>query len=150
VREAAGGEDLMAGDAWVAAGDHHLGVEHAGAGLRTVRLPGPPVHHQRPSVDVLFHSVARIQGVARVGVLLTGMGSDGADGLLAMRESGAETIAEDEESCVVFGMPREAITRGAAVHVAPLDAIPHLVYELLFRLASRAAGHRRTVPAGGA
>jgi len=135
VREAAGGEALEHGSAWVAPGGRHLSVGASGAGLQTVLRQGPPVHHQRPAVDVLFHSMARLDGVGRVGVLLTGMGADGADGLLALRRSGAETIAQDEASCVVFGMPREAITRDAATHVASLDAIPRLIYEALFRLA---------------
>src|SRR5690606_31061734 len=84
---------------------------------------GPPVHHQRPAVDVLFPSVARCAGRSAAGALLTGMGADGARGLLQMRESGAHTVAQDERSCVVFGMPREAIQLGAAREVLPLSRI---------------------------
>ena len=85
---------------------------------------GPRVCYQRPSVDVLFSSVAASAGSDSIGVLLTGMGADGAQGLLKMRQAGARTIAQDEASCVVFGMPREAILLGAAAHGTPLDAIP--------------------------
>ena len=97
--------------------------------LTTALHDGPPVHHQRPAVDVLFHSLARLRGVPIVAALLTGMGADGADGLLALRQAGAETIAEDEQSCIVFGMPREAIARGAAMHVATLLRMPTLIPE---------------------
>ncbi|MDP1569158.1 MAG: chemotaxis response regulator protein-glutamate methylesterase [Vicinamibacterales bacterium] len=129
VIEAQGGETLERGTAYIAPGDHHLLVERMGVQLRTVLRQGPPVHHQRPAVDVLFHSAARLQGVPRVAVVLTGMGADGADGLLALRQAGAETIAEDEHSCVVFGMPKEAIARGGAAHVATLLRMPGLIYE---------------------
>ena len=84
-----------------------------------------------PSVDVLFHSAARHVGRNAVGVILTGMGGDGAKGMLAMREAGARTIAEDESTCVVFGMPKEAIALGAAEDVLPLDAIPSRVLSLV-------------------
>jgi two-component system chemotaxis response regulator CheB len=85
---------------------------------------GPRVCYQRPSVDVLFASVAESAGNLAVGVLLTGMGSDGARGLLQMRNAGARTIAQDEATCVVYGMPREAVEMGAAQQVLPLDAVP--------------------------
>jgi two-component system chemotaxis response regulator CheB len=94
-----------------------------GGGWRTRLNDGPKVCYQRPSVDVLFRSVAREAGGHATGVLLTGMGADGAAGLLEMRRAGAETIAQNEETCVVFGMPREAIRMGAAQHVLPLDEI---------------------------
>ena len=94
------------------------------------------MHHQRPAVDVLFHSVARLRGVPTVGVILTGMGADGADGMVAMRHAGAETIAEDESSCVVFGMPKEAIARGGAIHVTTLLRMPQQIFESLDRLSS--------------
>lgn len=129
VVEAQGGETLERGTAYVAPGDFHLVVERAGVQLRTAVKQGPPVHHQRPAVDVLFHSAARLQGVPMVAVVLTGMGADGADGLLALRQAGAETIAEDEHSCVVFGMPKEAIARGGAAHVTTLLRMPHQIYE---------------------
>jgi len=92
---------------------------------------GPLVHHQRPSVDVLFHSVAAHAGRNAVGVILTGMGADGAAGLLRMREVGARTVAQDEKSCIVFGMPREAIRVGAAEKVVPLDQVARTLLELI-------------------
>jgi two-component system chemotaxis response regulator CheB len=92
---------------------------------------GPPVHYQRPSVDVLFQSVARCAGENAIGVLLTGMGADGAKGMLALYERGAHTIAQDEESCVVFGMPREAIKLGAVDKVVSLQEIPRTIIEAL-------------------
>jgi two-component system chemotaxis response regulator CheB len=107
--------------------------------LATRLTDGPPVHHQRPAVDVLFHSLARLKGVAIVALLLTCMGQDGADGMVALRQAGAETIAEDERSCVVFGMPREAIARGGASHVATLLRIPALIPECFARLSGRSA-----------
>lgn len=137
VMEAAGNELLERGAAYVAPGDRHMVVERFGVQLRTRLNAGPAVHHQRPAVDVLFHSVARLTGVDKVGVLLTGMGADGADGMVALRQAGAETIAEDEHSCVVFGMPREAIARGGATHVATLLHTPSLVFECFDRMAKR-------------
>lgn len=129
VLEAKGGERLERGTAFIAPGDHHLLVERHGVDLKTVLRQGPQVHHQRPAVDVLFASVAQLQGVPTVGVLLTGMGADGADGMVALRRSGAVTIAEDEHSCIVFGMPREAIARGGATRVASLLQMPKAIYE---------------------
>lgn len=124
VREAAGGELLEPGMVFVAPGGFHLLVEAAGPGRWRTRLDnGPKVCFQKPSVDVLFQSVARSAGAQALGVILTGMGSDGAEGLLAMRHAGAWTAAQDEASCVVFGMPREAIELGAAGNVLPLHQI---------------------------
>jgi two-component system chemotaxis response regulator CheB len=140
VIEAQGGEVLQPGTAYIAPGDHHLVVERLGVQLRTVLRSDPPVHYQRPAVDVLFNSVARLQGIARVGVILTGMGQDGAEGLLALRKSGAETLAEDEQSCVVFGMPKEAIARGAAMSVVTLLQMPAKVLEAIDRVSSRTRG----------
>ena len=108
-------------------------LERSGARYLVRLHDGPPVHHQRPSVDVLFHSVARSGGANAVGVLLTGMGADGAEGLLAMRESGSHTFAEDESSCVVFGMPREAIVLGAAVEVVALPRMAQAILAYLQR-----------------
>jgi len=87
------------------------------------------VHHQRPSVDVLFRSVAQYAGRNAVGVIMTGMGADGAQGLLEMKNAGAKTIAQDEKTCVVFGMPKEAIKLGAANRVVPLNEIPKVALE---------------------
>jgi two-component system chemotaxis response regulator CheB len=141
VVEAAGGETLERGTAYVAPGDHHLTIERQGLRLLARLDQHPPMHYQRPAVDALFQSAARLHGVPIVALLLTGMGVDGADGMVALREAGAETIAEAEESCVVFGMPKAAIARGGAGHVASLLAIPELVVECLGRLnrASRAS-----------
>lgn len=139
VSEAQGGEVLQSGHAYVAPGGHHMVVERYGVQLRTALRDGPPVHYQRPAVDVLFLSAARLKGVPMVGVILTGMGQDGADGLLALRQAGALTIAEDEQSCVVFGMPKEAIARGGAAHVATLLHMPHKIAECLDKGASAAA-----------
>jgi two-component system, chemotaxis family, protein-glutamate methylesterase/glutaminase len=136
VKEAEDGDVLDAGTVLVAPGDYHMLLRRS-AGRYTVQVKtGPRVCYQRPSVDVLFLSVAETAGAQAVGVLLTGMGSDGANGLLKMRQSGAHTIAQDEASCVVFGMPREAIELGAAEHVLPLHQIPEA-------MLGAAAGRRR-------
>ena len=139
VIEAQGGEMLENGTVYVAPGDHHMAVERFGLQLRTVLRDGPPVHFQRPAVDVLFFSAARLKGVPMVGVILTGMGQDGADGLVALRQAGAQTLAEDEQSCVVFGMPKEAIARGGAMHVVTLLQMPHKIAECLDKSARFAA-----------
>jgi two-component system chemotaxis response regulator CheB len=123
VKEAADGDKLRPGLALVAPGDLHMVLRRAAAGYFVNVKTGPRVCYQRPSVDVLFQSVAEAAGVHAVGVLLTGMGADGAQGLLKMRQSGARTIAQNEATCVVFGMPREAIKLGAAEEVLSLDAV---------------------------
>jgi two-component system chemotaxis response regulator CheB len=131
VKEAEGGEALTGGMAVVAPGNRHLEIERIpGGGWRTRLHDGPKVCYQRPSVDVLFRSVAREAGSRATGVLLTGMGADGAAGMLEMRRAGADTIAQNEETCVVFGMPREAIRVGAAAHVLPLDDIAAALMKL--------------------
>ncbi len=149
VREAQDNDHVASGVALVAPGNHHMVLERSGAGYQVKIRDGPPVHHQRPSVDVLFQSVARHAGSNAVGVILTGMGADGAKGLLAMKQSGAHTIAQDERSCVVFGMPKEAIKLGAADEIVPLKDITQT---LLARLspsprASSAKPRRPAVPA---
>jgi two-component system chemotaxis response regulator CheB len=123
VREAADGDVLRNGLALVAPGDFHMLLRRTAGVYRVNVKTGPRVCYQRPSVDVLFLSVAEAAGSKAVGVLLTGMGNDGAQGLLKMRQAGARTIAQDEATCVVFGMPREAIVMGAAESVLPLPAI---------------------------
>lgn len=129
VREARHGDRLRPGLVLVAPGDRHLLVNRCG-GLYSVELKdGPAVHHVRPSVDVLFHSVANRVGPTAVGVLLTGMGVDGARGLLAMRLRGAGTLAQDEATSVVYGMPREAERLGAAERVVPLQAMAQRIAE---------------------
>ncbi len=124
IAEAAGGEELLPGLAFLAPGGKHLVVERNGARYILALRDGPQVHYQKPAVDVLFNSVARHGGANAIGVLLTGMGVDGADGLRAMRTAGAHTIAQDEASCVVYGMPKAAVELGAAAEIASLDDIP--------------------------
>lgn len=126
VKEAENNERLRRGQVYIAPGSAHMVLENAG-GLRVSLNTGVAVNRHRPSVDVLFRSVANVVGGAAIGILLTGMGRDGAQGLLEMREAGAYTIAQDKESCVVFGMPKEAINLGAAKIVLPLnDMAEHL------------------------
>ena len=131
VREARTNDAVVPGVALIAPGNQHMVLRRSGARYSVIVKTGPPVHHQRPSVDVLFHSVAQQAGRNSLGVILTGMGADGAQGLLAMRNAGAHTIAQDEKSCVVFGMPKEAIACGAAEFTIPLGAIPARVLGLL-------------------
>ena len=138
VEEARSGRVLEQGLVLVAPGDQHLELERVGGKLRA-RLGGEEkVNGHRPSVDVLFHSVADTVGHRAVGALLTGMGKDGAAGLLAMREEGAFTLAQDEASSVVFGMPKAAIDCGAAVQVAALDDMPARLVRAIELRSSRA------------
>lgn len=123
VREAKNNDPVVPGTALVAPGNYHMILRRSGARYYVEIKNGPMVHHQRPAVDILFRSTARYAGANAIGVILTGMGSDGAEGLLEMKNSGARTIAQDEKSCVVFGMPKEAIKAGAADRVMPLNAI---------------------------
>ncbi|MEJ5253675.1 MAG: chemotaxis response regulator protein-glutamate methylesterase [Chthonomonadetes bacterium] len=133
VKEAEDGDLLEPGHAYIAPGDYHLQVSRNGSQYRARVVQTEPVNRHRPSVDVLFDSVAQTSGSAAVGVLLTGMGADGARGMKKMRDAGACTIAQDEQTCVVFGMPREAIALGGAEFVLPLPQIAHKVVELLHR-----------------
>jgi two-component system chemotaxis response regulator CheB len=123
VDEAMQHELIVPGRALIIPGDVHGVVRRAGAGHRIELVEGPPVCRHRPSVEVLFRSAAQAAGPSAAGVIMTGMGDDGAGGLLEMREAGALTIAQNEATCVVFGMPREAIRRGAAKLVTPLESI---------------------------
>jgi two-component system chemotaxis response regulator CheB len=123
VKEAAHGDEVKPGLALIAPGDRHVLLRRSARGFAVDVGTGPLVSRHRPSVDVLFRSAAEVAGPVAIGVLLTGMGDDGADGLLAMRRAGARTLAQDETSCVVFGMPKEAIRRGAACEVLPLESI---------------------------
>jgi len=136
VVEAGHDQLIERGTAYIAPGDYHMSVVRTGLQLRTALAQGPQEHHQRPAVDVLFRSAALLKGVPMVAMILTGMGSDGADGLLALRQAGAATLAEDEQSCVVFGMPKVAIERGAAAHVTTLLRMPAMVFECFERLAA--------------
>jgi two-component system chemotaxis response regulator CheB len=129
VVEADDGQRLERGTAYIARGDFHLQVVSQAGILQTALHDGPPIHYQRPAVDALFGSAAQLKGVPIVALLLTGMGSDGAAGMVSLREAGAVTIAESEHSCVVFGMPAEAIARGGATHVATLLSMPNLISE---------------------
>lgn len=127
VCEAAGNERVLPGHAYIAPGHSHLLLARSGANYMTRIEQTDPVNRHRPSVDVLFRSAAVAAGKNAVGVILTGMGKDGAAGMLEMKNAGAQNFAQDEASCVVFGMPREAIAIGAAHEVAPLTALPGLV-----------------------
>ncbi len=123
VKEAENGDSVLRGQALLAPGNKHMLLKRSGARYYVEIKDGPLVNRHRPSVDVLFKATARYAGSNAIGVILTGMGSDGARGLLEMRESGATTIAQDEKSCIIFGMPKEAINNGAAQKVLPLTGI---------------------------
>ncbi|MDQ8021002.1 MAG: chemotaxis response regulator protein-glutamate methylesterase [Moraxellaceae bacterium] len=137
VKEAEDGERIQPGTAYLAPGHSHLRLRRTGAGAVCELSRDEPVNRHRPSVDVLFESAARWSGSQALGVILTGMGKDGARGMLAMRQAGAWNIAQDEESCVVWGMPREATLIGAAQEVAALRDIPT---RLLARLKGEGRG----------
>lgn len=123
VKEAENDDSVLPGRALIAPGNRHMLLKRSGARYFVELKDGPLVSRHRPSVDVLFRSAARYAGKNAVGVIMTGMGDDGAKGLLEMKEAGATTIAQDEETCVVFGMPKEAIKLGAADKVLPLEAL---------------------------
>ncbi|MEW6184192.1 MAG: chemotaxis response regulator protein-glutamate methylesterase [Thermodesulfobacteriota bacterium] len=128
VKEAQDGDSVINGRALIAPGNFHLLIRRSGAKYYVQVKDGPLVHHQRPAVDVLFNSVAQYVGNNAVGVVLTGMGADGAKGLLAMKEAGARTLVQDEASCVVYGMPKEAVRIGAAEKSVPLE---RMAYEII-------------------
>lgn len=136
VKEAEQDDVLEAGRVLVAPGDHHMVLVRSGTAYHVELTKGPREHYQRPAVDVTFRSVARAAGRNATGVLLTGMGSDGATGLLEMLHAGAWTIAQDQATSVVFGMPAEAIRLGAAEQVLPLERIA----EAALLMASRVRG----------
>ncbi len=138
VQECDGTYDLRPGLALVARGGKHMSVVKKLSGYVATSQPGEPVCHQCPSVEILFHSVAKVVGQRSIGVILTGMGSDGARGMLAMRQAGAFTIAQNEETCVVFGMPKEAIALGGVQTILPLDRIPQAIIDAV-RTKSTAA-----------
>lgn len=123
VKEAETNDTVLRGRALIAPGNRHLLLKRSGARYFVEVKDGPLVNRHRPSVDVLFRSAARYAGRNAIGVIMTGMGDDGAKGLLEMKEAGAKTIAQDEESCVVFGMPKKAIELGAVNKVLPLEAL---------------------------
>ena len=124
VSEAQNGDSVVSGRVLIAAGNGHLLLKRSGARYYVSVKDGPMVNHQRPSADVLFKSTAENAGSNALGIILTGMGADGARGLLQMKEAGAITIAQDENSCVIYGMPKEAVKRGAAGKVLALNRIP--------------------------
>jgi two-component system, chemotaxis family, protein-glutamate methylesterase/glutaminase len=138
VREAQGEERVLPGHAYIAPGHSHLLLARSGANYVTRIEQTDPVNRHRPSVDVLFRSAAQAAGKNAVGVILTGMGKDGAAGMLQMKTAGAYNFAQDEASCVVFGMPREAIAIGAAHEVGPLSGLPGMVLNYLATQGSRA------------
>ena len=138
VQEAAGNERVLPGHAYIAPGHSHLYLTRSGANYMTRIDQADPVNRHRPSVDVLFRSAAQAAGKNAVGVILTGMGKDGAAGMLEMRTAGAYNFAQDEASCVVFGMPREAIAVGAAHEVGALQALPGMVLGHLAAHGARA------------
>jgi two-component system chemotaxis response regulator CheB len=123
VKEAENGDSVLRGQALIAPGNFHMMLKRSGAKYYVEVKEGPLVNRHRPSVDVLFRSTARYAGANAIGVIMTGMGDDGAKGLLEMKEAGAKTVAQDEKSCVVFGMPKEAIKLGAADRILPLEGI---------------------------
>jgi two-component system chemotaxis response regulator CheB len=138
VREAAGDERILPGHAYIAPGHSHLLLARSGANYVTRIEQSEPVNRHRPSVDVLFRSAATAAGKNAVGVILTGMGKDGAAGMLEMKNAGAYNFSQDEATCVVFGMPREAIALGATHEVGPLQALPGMVLNYLSTQGSRA------------
>jgi two-component system, chemotaxis family, protein-glutamate methylesterase/glutaminase len=130
VKEAADNDTVVRGRALIAPGNHHLLLKRSGARYYVEVKDGPLVSRHRPSVDVLFRSAARYAGKNAVGVIMTGMGDDGARGMLEMKQAGAKNIAQDEASCIVFGMPNEAIKLGGVDLIKPLDAISREVLRL--------------------
>ncbi|TXC88203.1 chemotaxis response regulator protein-glutamate methylesterase [Paraburkholderia azotifigens] len=137
VKEAEHGERVLPGHAYIAPGHAHLLLARSGANYIAHLSDDPPVNRHRPSVDVLFRSAAQHAGKNAVGVILTGMGRDGAAGLLDMRKAGAYTLAQDEASCIVFGMPREAIAMGAADEIASLSEMSRRVMTRLASMGDR-------------
>ena len=134
VVEASHGEQVRPNVVYIAPGGRHMTVERFGIELRIALTDTPPVQFQRPAVDVLFRSIAKLRSQPSIGVVMTGMGQDGADGLLEMRNAGSMTFAEDEQSCVVFGMPKEAIARGGVSEVVTLWQMPHAIVSGIERL----------------
>ena len=133
VREARDNDHVVPGLALIAPGNRHMVLHRSGGNYLVQIKGGPRVHYQRPSVDVMFHSVAKNAGRNAVGVILTGMGADGAKGMLTMKNSGAYTISQDEQTCVVFGMPKEAIKLGGVDEILPLQKIPKAIFSALSR-----------------
>ncbi|MDR1545586.1 MAG: chemotaxis response regulator protein-glutamate methylesterase [Deltaproteobacteria bacterium] len=131
VKEGAENDSVVPGMCLIAPGNFHMLLRRSGARYYVEVKTGPMVHHQRPAVDVLFKSVAKYAGANAVGVILTGMGSDGAEGIRVMKEAGAKTLAQDEASCVVFGMPKEAIKTGCVDKVVSLRNMPQNIMDMV-------------------
>jgi two-component system chemotaxis response regulator CheB len=129
VSEAAHNSVVQTGHVYIAPGSHHLEIVRVGLQLVCRLSDAPPVGGHRPAVDVLFRSAARTVGPSAVGVILTGMGKDGADGLLELRQSGAITLGQDEESALIYGMPRVAFERGAVMHQRPLTHLADAILD---------------------
>ncbi|MGC4076092.1 MAG: CheB methylesterase domain-containing protein [Rubrivivax sp.] len=130
VKEAEDGDHVVDGRVLLAPGGHHMVLRKAGERYFVQLKDGPPVYHQRPSVEVMFDSVTKCAAKMAVGAILTGMGADGARALLAMRQAGARTLAQDERTSVVWGMPGEAVKCGAAERVVPLDDVTSHLMEM--------------------
>jgi len=139
VKEAVNNDTVLPGHALIAPGNHHLLLKRSGARYFVEIKDGPLVSRHRPSVDVLFRSTARYAGRNAIGVIMTGMGDDGAKGMLEMKEAGAYTIAQNEESCIVFGMPHEAIKLGGVDKIMSLESIPGEIMRA-YQLAHLKAG----------
>jgi len=147
IREAGEGDLLQPGMAFIAPGDYHMTLSWAGNGYRVSLNQKPPVHHCRPAVDVMFRSIAECTGARVVAAILTGMGCDGAMGLKALKAIGARTIGQDEQSCVVYGMPRAAAEMGVVDRVLPLSQIPAALIETAQAMAANSsAGRPVTAP----
>jgi len=138
VKESVGGERVLPGHAYLAPGHSHLQLVRSGANYMTQLDQGPAVNRHRPSVDVLFHSAAVYAGKNAVGVILTGMGKDGAVGMLEMKQAGAHNFAQNEATCVVYGMPREAVAVGGVHEVGALHDLPRMVLDFLNKQGARA------------
>ncbi|MDO9365674.1 MAG: chemotaxis response regulator protein-glutamate methylesterase [Methylotenera sp.] len=138
VQEAQGGERILPGHAYIAPGDQHLLLARSGANYVTQLSDAAPVSRHKPSVDVLFESAAAFAGRNAIGVILTGMGKDGAAGMALMKQAGAYNFAQNEESCVVYGMPKEAVAHGGVDEIAHLNDLPKLVLNYLMANTARA------------
>jgi len=131
VREASEGDRVAAGSALIAPGNQHMRIAREGNAYKVVLGSDPPVQRHRPSVDVLFSSCAQVAGARAIGIIMTGMGHDGARGLLSMRHAGARTLAQDEATSAVFGMPRAAISLEAAEQIVPLERLAETALRLV-------------------
>jgi two-component system chemotaxis response regulator CheB len=147
VEEAKDGARIARGCAYIAPGGQHMRVSRKGGHFLIALDQGPPVNRHRPSVDVLFHSVAELSGKSAVGVILTGMGSDGAAGLRALKRAGARTLAQDRESCVVFGMPKAAFETGCVDRVMPLEGMAEEILRSVAAWAADAQSGKTDAPA---